>query len=81
MSCFAPPTESVALLGITVTVATGGSVTVTCAAPVLSSITATMLTGAPAATQVTRRVDYAVAFATFEDVHTTVAAESRSSRA
>ena len=58
--------------GDTLTVATGGGVTVTIAEPSCPSLEATIVTGPPTVSAVTRPDDETVATAVFVDVHVTV---------
>jgi hypothetical protein len=70
-SCVVPPTAIVALLGDTLTLATGASVTVSVAEPVLLSLVATMF-AVPAAFAVTRPLVLTVAMVVFELLHVMV---------
>jgi hypothetical protein len=72
VSCTVVPTTTDGLGGATVTVATGGGVTVTLAVPFTPSLVAVIVAGPPAATPVTRPLLETVATELSELVHVTL---------
>jgi hypothetical protein len=66
------PRTKLAVTGVTITVATGASVTVIEDVPVFASLVAVIVTGPPAATAVTRPPASAVATVGLLEVHVTV---------
>jgi len=72
VSCCVAPTTKLAVVGVTVTVATGASVTVIEDVPVLVSLVAVIVTGPPAATAVTRPLASTVAIALLLEDQVTV---------
>ena len=71
VNCTVWPTTTPAVAGVMSTVATGGTVTVTVAVPLLPSLVAVIVT-VPAATPLTSPVHETVATAVFELAHVTV---------
>jgi hypothetical protein len=72
VSCCVPPTTILTIAGLTVTVATGTSVTVIALVPALVSEVAVIVTGPPAATPLTRPLASTVARAASLVLHVTV---------
>jgi hypothetical protein len=76
-----PLTVTDAELGATLTVATGGRMTVTCAVPVWPSLEAVIVTGPPTATAVTSPCAETAANAELDDDHATTRSVSAAPRA
>jgi hypothetical protein len=72
VSCCVPPTGIPAVVGVTVTVLTGATITVIEDVPVFVSLVAVIVTGPPAATAVTRPLPSTVAIAPLLEVQVTV---------
>src|SRR5207249_7971932 len=67
VSCTVCPTATVPELGVTVTAATGATVTVTLAVPLCPSLVAVIVTGPPAATPLTSPLPFTLAIALLLD--------------
>jgi hypothetical protein len=72
VSCCVPPTATLAVPGVTVTVATGARITVIEDVPVLVSLVAVIVAGPPAVTPVTRPVEDTLATALLLELHVIV---------